>query len=240
MRVNWDANGNDERVLNGEYVDIRNGGTRDLDLGGWYFRDSALRVTRGRPGFPFPAGTIVPAGGSIRLRVGCGTSSAKQFFWCETESVFENVRRRKGSGDAGYLFDPQGDLRATRLYPCLADCHDPLRGALTIKVKARGRERITITNRGASDLDLGDHILKLRFRGLIDKYVFGRTFPLGAVLGAGQTFTYRPKRKHSLSDHGGVVEVRSDHNVLTACADWGFGNCNGPPKPRKHRPRKKQ
>jgi endonuclease YncB( thermonuclease family) len=235
LRINWDANGNDDRILNGEYVDIRNHGDRPLSLAGWFFRDSALRYKRGVPGYPFPPSATIPAGGSVRLRVGCGENSSKQFFWCLTESVFENVRHRKGSGDGGYLFDGQGDLRASRLYPCMTGCHDPLKGPLALTVKPRGKERITIHNRGTTDLDLGDHILKLRFRALPEKYIFGRPFPLGAVLGAGQSFTYRPKRKHSIPDHGGVVEIRSDDNVLTACADWGFGNCSGPPKPRPQR-----
>jgi endonuclease YncB( thermonuclease family) len=236
LRVNWDANGDDERILNGEYVDIRNDGDRPISLGGWYFRDSALRVKRGRPGYPFPAGTMVQPNSSIRLRVGCGLNYLTQYFWCLKESVFENVRRSKGSGDGGYLFDPQGDLRVSRLYPCLAGCYDPLKGPLGLVVKPRGRERITIVNRGATDLDLSDHVLKLRFRGLVDKYVFGRTFPRGSVLGAGQSFTYRPKQRHSLADRGGVVEVRSDNNVLTACADWGYGRCAGNPK-RRPKPR---
>lgn len=234
MRVNWDANGNDERVLNGEYVDIRNTGARDLDLSGWHFRDSALRVSSGRPGFPFPAGTVLPAGGSLRLRVGCGTNRAAQLFWCLKESVFENVRRRKGSGDAGYLFDPQGDLRAVRMYPCLMGCHDPLKGPLGLRVKPRGKkEAVTLINSGAADIDLGDHVLKLRLRGRVEKYVFGRTFPHGSVLAPGQSYTYRPKGKYLFSDRGGVIEVRSDDNILTACASWGYGRCAGNPKNMK-------
>jgi endonuclease YncB( thermonuclease family) len=230
LRVNWDANGPDGKRLNGEYVDIRNGGTRPVSLAGWWFRDSALRARRGVPGYPFPGSAVVPAGGSLRLHVGCGDNGAAAYFWCLEESVFENVTRRRGSGDGGYLFDPDGDLRAARMYPCVRDCHDPLRGPIVIGVRAKAREAITLTNRGPVDLDLGDHVLKLRWKGVPARYVFGRTFPRGSILGAGQSYTYFPKGGHQLADRGGVVELRSDDNILTACDDWGWGDCLGPPK----------
>jgi endonuclease YncB( thermonuclease family) len=233
LRVNWDGNGPDGKNLNGEYVDVRNGGTRPVSLAGWWFRDSALRYRHGIPGYPFPASAVVPAGGSLRLRVGCGDNGAGVFFWCLKETVFENVTRRKGSGDGGYLFDPDGDLRAARIYPCVHDCHDPLRGPIVIGVRAKRREAITLTNRGPVDLDLGDHVLKLRWKGIPARYVFGRTFPRGSVLGAGQSYTYFPKGSHLLADRGGVVELRSDDNILTACDDWGWGNCLGRPRPRR-------
>ena len=64
IAINWDADGNDEGNLNGEYVDIRNGGARPLSLAGWLFRESALRYDSGRraPGFSFPPSATVPAG----------------------------------------------------------------------------------------------------------------------------------------------------------------------------------
>ena len=121
--VNWDADGSDEGNLNGEYVDIRNGGARPLSLAGWFFRDSFLRYDRGRrtPGFAFPPSAVVPAGGSLRLRMGCGTNTARELHWCLDGTAFENVTGGpRHVGDGGYLFDPQRDLRASFLYPCLA------------------------------------------------------------------------------------------------------------------------
>jgi endonuclease YncB( thermonuclease family) len=236
LRVNWDANGNDDHNLLGEYVDVRNGGDRDLSLTGWFFRDSALRRARnGVYGYPFPAGATVPAHSTVRLRVGCGDNDPSHFFWCQTETVFENVNHRKGSGDGGYLFDGDGDLRAARIYPCMLRCVDPPKGKLLLRVHPRPPEAITIFNRSGEDLALADHVLKLNYQAKVDQYVFGRTFPAPSVLGAGDTFTYRPARKKSIPNHGGVVELRSDDDILTACGDWGFGRCGRAPKRRKHR-----
>ena len=84
---------------------LRNTGTRPLPIGGWYFRDSALRR------YHF-AGTRVAPGKSVTLHVGKANRTSTLFFWGYDKPLFEN------SGDGGYLFDPQGDLRAWVVYPC--------------------------------------------------------------------------------------------------------------------------
>jgi hypothetical protein len=116
------------------------------------------------------------------------------------------------------------------LYPCVVACADPVRGTVTLQVEPRG-ESVIIANNGIAPFDLGDYILKLRWRGIPGHYVFGRTFPPGSVLGPKQSFTYASKRRHRLADHGGVIELRSYANVLVGCDDWGWGNCLGRPRP---------
>ena len=59
--VNWDADGDDEHDLNGEWVDIRNLGPADVSLAGWWLRDSWLRFSSPHvPGFLFPSYAVVP------------------------------------------------------------------------------------------------------------------------------------------------------------------------------------
>lgn len=234
VTVNWDANGNDDHNLKGEYVTIHNDGDRDLSLAGWFLRDSALRKRGPVLGYPFGPLASVRAHDSVEVRVGCGTSTLLQRFWCLTETVFENVNRRKGAGDGAYLFDGHGDLRAARLYPCMLRCYDALKGKIAIRVHPHSPESITISNPTAEEQDLGGHVLKLNYRGRMGQYVFGRTFPNPAVLPPGGSYTYRPKPK-SLPNHGGVVELRSDDDILTACDDWGFGRCGRAPKPHKRK-----
>ena len=43
------------------------------------------------PGYRLPAATVVPAGETLRVRVGCGAASALEQHWCLQESAFENV-----------------------------------------------------------------------------------------------------------------------------------------------------
>jgi micrococcal nuclease len=112
VTVNYDADGNDAINLNGEWADITNTGAAAIPIGGWWFRDSGLRR------YTFPAGTVVPAHGSVRLHVGSGTSTATEKYWGLTTPIFDNPTfDQYAMGDGGYLFDPQGDLRAWHLWP---------------------------------------------------------------------------------------------------------------------------
>jgi hypothetical protein len=53
----------------------------------------------------------------VTVRVGPGRSGGSTFHWGLPSPVFENASRdARGIGDGGYLFDPQGDLRAWRMY----------------------------------------------------------------------------------------------------------------------------
>ena len=217
LAVNWDADGNDEANVNGEWADIRNGGSRPMRLAGWRFRDSALRSYR------FPRAAVVPAGGSLRLRMGCGTDTAGELHWCQRRSVFENA------GDGGYLFDPRGNVRASFLFPCVVDCADPLQAAVRLAVRPGAPESIMIKNVGNAPIDLADRTLKLRNGGRAGTFVFGIVFRPGSIVQPGQARTVTPadagRGPHALADRGGVVELRTLTDVPTACAAWGFGRC---------------
>ena len=110
--VNYDAPGVDEQNLNGEWVRIDNGSPTAVAIGGWWVRDSALRR------YTFPAGTMLPAQGSVYVHVGSGTDTATHKYWGQTSPVFDNpTDDEQAKGDGGYLFDPRGDLRAWMQYP---------------------------------------------------------------------------------------------------------------------------
>jgi endonuclease YncB( thermonuclease family) len=125
VHVLWDAPGNDNANINGEYVEIANAGNVPLPLDGWWVRDNAYRGYKAH-GYTFPAGTVVPAGRSIRVHPGVGTNTATDHFWGLAESVFENVTGAPTNmGDGAWLFDPDGDLRAWDMYPCVWACPPP-------------------------------------------------------------------------------------------------------------------
>ena len=110
--VNWDADGRDDLNLNGEWFDVGNPSSRDVPIGGWWVRDSHLRR------FTFPSGAVVPAGGRVRVHVGSGDAGGGRFYWGLDAPAFENADGGARSlGDGGYLFDPDGDLRAWTIYP---------------------------------------------------------------------------------------------------------------------------
>ena len=111
VRVNYDAEHNDRLNVNGEWAEIANAGGAPVSLAGWWFRDSALRR------YTFPAGAVVPAGGSVRLEMGRGADAAGTFHWGLASPPFENPSGdERATGDGGYLFDPRGNLRAWFIY----------------------------------------------------------------------------------------------------------------------------
>src|SRR4051794_17813789 len=105
MKLNWDADGNDGANVNGEWARISNPSGAPVSLPRGRSRDSALRH------YPFPASAVVPAGGSIPLRMGRGADGGGEFHWGLSPPPFEN------NGDGAYLFDPRGNLRASVVYP---------------------------------------------------------------------------------------------------------------------------
>jgi micrococcal nuclease len=116
VQVRWDAPGDDGANPNGEYIQVSNHSTSTVDLSGWWVRDSAARGHE-QHGFVFPQGTRLAGGGAVRVHPGYGTNTATDLYWRIGSPIFENAT---GSptymGDGGYLFDPQGDLRAWQQY----------------------------------------------------------------------------------------------------------------------------
>ncbi len=116
LKLRWDAPGNDGLNVNGEWAEIENSSSRALDLAGWWFRDSSARR------FTFPAGSVVEPGGRVKVHVGRGNTDRDDFYWGLPGPAFENASGGSRSmGDGGYLFDPEGNLRAWVIYPDAGD-----------------------------------------------------------------------------------------------------------------------
>ena len=230
MWVNWDAEGNDRRNVNGEWVRVKNVDTvNPLPLGGWWVRDSDLRR------YVIPAGTTVPPGGSIAVHVGRGSNTAADLFWGLREPAFDNATGdAREIGDGAYLFDPQGDMRAHMLYPCRASCTDPLKGRIDVHAEPRRRdESVTVRNVSDMPVDLEGYQLRSRFHF----YDFGPD----SVLAPGEEMTVyvegspaedTPLVKHwgfdepILRNAGDEVAVRTFTDIVLSCYSWGDDSCS--------------
>ncbi len=229
MWVNWDADGSDRRNLNGEWAKIKNLDTaNDLSLAGWWFRDSHHRR------YNFPAWARIPAGSTITVRMGRGSSAGSAFFWGQRSPVFENASDdARAMGDGAYLFDPQGDLRAWMSYPCRVACTDPLRDAVTISVQPRGAdEYVTVRNVSAAPVDLEGYMLENR--------PFSYAFDANTILAPGEALVVRlggsaiedtSVLKHwllggnILNDAADAVTLRNFTGTILACQAWGSASC---------------
>lgn len=232
--VSWDANGDDAGNVNGEYVRVLNSGSTAISLSRWQVR------TGGQDSFTFPTNATVPAGGVLTLRVGRGTSTSTTFYWGSTAPKFPNASvalNRYGSG--AYLFDPDGDLRAWSIYPCMSGCTSSLADKVWFSVRADANgvdadnvngEYVAITVKGTTSINLQYQVLAA------NGYTY--EFPKGSVvrpgeklvvhLGKGTTSRLRHYWGNSnpvLSNTGGAVELRTPDATRILCRAWGTGRC---------------
>jgi endonuclease YncB( thermonuclease family) len=228
MLVNWDADGDDALDPDGEWVRIKNlDPVNPLPLGGWWLRDAGQRRYR------FPGTATIAPGGYVTVYVGDGDNTDDEFYWRMRKPQFANVSHdARGIGDGAYLFDPQGDVRASFLYPCRENCFDPNAGALALDVTYRGKESVRITNTGAAPIDLEPY--RLVTPG------YGYSFAPGSVVQPGQTMRVRiyesedddsalirywTPGKHILDNGGDIVQLRRYDDVLVGCFAWGRRSC---------------
>lgn len=228
LKVKWNADGNDARHLNGEWVRITNPHPlRPVSLAGWWLRDSNLRR------FVLPVGAAVPAGGSIRVRVGSGANDARTFHWGLDVPIFDNAMgNHMQMGDGAYLFDPSGNLRAHVQYPCRRTCTEPLRRKVAITAHRRAPEYIRVRNTSNAQISLSEYEIE----SAQWFYEFGRD----AVLLPGQALDLYVQRapglgsitarswgwpERRLREGRGAVTLRNPRGAPVACDAWGGRRC---------------
>jgi len=84
VAINYDAAGNDNENLTGEYVTLRNSGTEPLDIAGWTVTDDGGHV------YAFPDGAVVGPGVEVTLRTGSGPDTTTTYYWGESGAVWNN------------------------------------------------------------------------------------------------------------------------------------------------------
>ncbi len=223
--VNGDADGADDKNLNGEWIRVGNSSGYAVPIGGWWVRDSGLRR------YTFPAGTVVPAGGAVYVHVGSGKSTATHKYWGLSSPIFINATGTpQALGDGAYLFDPRGDLRSWMTYPCVLSCDKPLAGKVELQVQHRNPEQIQVVNTSTAPVDLFGHVL------VSHPHLY--PFTTTTVLQPGQALLMRTtagtstgllrywdKADHILNDGGDAVSLRTADETTVACVAWGTGHC---------------
>ncbi len=223
--VNGDADGADDKNLNGEWIRVGNSSSYAVPIGGWWVRDSGLRR------YTFPAGTVVPAGGAVYVHVGSGKSTATHKYWGLSSPIFVNATGTpQALGDGGYLFDPRGDLRSWMTYPCVLSCDSPLAGKVKLQVQHRNPEEVQVENTTTAPVDLFGHVL------VSHPHLY--PFTAATVLQPGQSLLMRTtagtstgllrywdRADHILNDGGDAVSLRTAEESTVACVAWGTGHC---------------
>jgi len=229
MYVNWDATGDDSQNVNGEYFVVRNHASTALSIAGWMIRDTSLEW------YVFPSGSTIGAKSWIRVRVGKGTRSGNTYYMGSDKTIFINPPVSGGPyvGDAGYLMDKLGNLRASFLYGCPSSCSDNALGKVSIKsVQSSGtasQEYVLLRNNSSVGVNLERYYLRHRYV----RYTMGVStyLPPGGQLavhvGRGTrnaTHQYMGLSGASLSSPG-KVELMSLRNIKISCKAYGGATC---------------
>jgi micrococcal nuclease len=104
--INYDAAGDDNQNLNGEWIELTNVGLESVSLTGWMVRDESS-VHR----YQFPASFELEAGATVRLHTGCGDDTTTSLYWCSTGSAVWN-----NTGDTVFVLDQAGNVVVSRSY----------------------------------------------------------------------------------------------------------------------------
>ena len=247
MWVQWDADGVDSVNVNGEWVRIKNTGSTDTNIGGWMLRESALRSDHSENAplrqYMIPAGTIIPARKSITIHVGRGTNTANRLYWGQNEPVFENADPDgHNDGDGAYLYDPDGDIRAYFMYPCLkASCPDPNKGKIKVTRVVYDPDGVDTANKEFIRIAIPKSVSKKRIRlegYLLENWPYSYAFKAGDVLRKGRPMkiilgqgedTARRKywgfTKTILNNTGDTAKIRTYDNIVLHCKSWGNARC---------------
>lgn len=104
ININYDAPGNDNLNLNGEWVEIKNLGKDPVNMKNFVLKDLANHI------FTFPDYTLNP-NSVVKIYSGCGTNTKDSLYWCSTGAIWNN------DTDTAFLYDNNGNLIDKYTYP---------------------------------------------------------------------------------------------------------------------------
>ena len=106
VELMFDAPGNDNDNLNGEWIAIRNEGETSVDLTGWGIKDESASHR-----YEFPVSFTLLPGETVTVRTGCGADFDTDLYWCNQGSAVWN-----NGGDTAFLLDPSGNTHVAYAY----------------------------------------------------------------------------------------------------------------------------
>jgi micrococcal nuclease len=104
--VRYDASGDDNANLNGEYLMIRNESPGPVDLSAWTLKDDSASHR-----YTFPVGFALLASEQVKVMTGCGVDTPTDLYWCNTDSAVWN-----NDGDTAFLLDPSENIHTSYPY----------------------------------------------------------------------------------------------------------------------------
>ena len=104
VRLNYNAEGNDNQNLNDEYVIFRNVCTYSVDMSGWELKDEGTNIYRIKS-------FILSLNSEVTIHSGSGKNSDGNLYWGSRRAIWNNDK------DTLFLRDKNGTLVLTFSYP---------------------------------------------------------------------------------------------------------------------------
>lgn len=122
--IHYDAEGDDNANLNGEWVILR--ANQQVTLNGWTLADELGDRGVASHIFRFPEGFVLRTSQRVTIFSGCGTNSESQLYWCARTQIWDNgedtaVLKGKDQGqevDRCHYGDPDGSERGKSEFNC--------------------------------------------------------------------------------------------------------------------------
>lgn len=121
--VHYDAEGDDNANLSGEWVILR--ANQQIALKGWTLADEVGDRGVASHVFRFPDDFSVQAGQRVTIFTGCGTNSSSMLYWCARTQIWDNgedtviVKNDQGQEiDRCHYGDPDGSERGKSEFNC--------------------------------------------------------------------------------------------------------------------------
>ena len=235
MWTHYDANV--ETDPNGEWMRIRNLSSSTLSLTGWKLRDGGHTWYRGTTYYTFPNGSNIPAGKTITIYPGSGTTSpaaGRYYLGVATTPTFfpNNVNPALGyPGKAMFLLDPQLTFRATADYPCMTGCAKPAVRISAVQPRT-GDEYVDITVNPGVTTPVDVTAVTLTNDGWTKELAPGTKLSPGERLRvycnrSGTDTRLTQYWGHTggtmLEDGGDTVVLRTANSTVLSTSSWGTG-----------------
>lgn len=236
MWLNYEADGIDSQVKNGEWMRVQNRGSADVSIAGWKMRNASKSFDQGGNYYTFPSGAVVRAGGFITFFFGSGTTNpaaGKFYLGVQGTQYLPNITNpNKGyPGKSIYLLDPQYDFRFVADYPCLVNCPAKLRVEISdVEMKTSNDERVDLQATGSTSVDLSGVV--------VENDGWTREIDPGTVLQPGETLHvwcdkggtesrlnqyWGARSSTMLEDGGDTVVLRTAQSQVLDTYKWGHG-----------------
>jgi hypothetical protein len=226
LTANYDADGGAD-TAKGEWINLRNISGAELTITRDYLLETG--TTTATTKFLAMGPSTIPAGHELRVYMGTGTATSTTKYWGLTEHRLYN------SGGWVRLRRWNGQINSTFTWPCSGCPSAPAGISIQSYTYAGGvsSEVITISNNGASAIDLHDWAIQTGQSALYD---FGRSAPLDA----GKTLTLRAstgtdaatdgnlvrywdRTSEVLRDSGGCIRLLTQFRRVVQTASWKNG-----------------